>query len=160
MSSDPVHFIRKVDETTTFPGSIHELIFGIAEELEARVASPPALRQMAEQLRESADRITDAVLSNLSEDDGVSRSVPATVIPIANVQLLSNDGNKLVSVPEGYDEAVAFVTSRGYTGDGAHKVVIREGVTTILTSKARQEAEAREEAEKANTAAATTETAT
>lgn len=155
MSSDPVHFIRKVDETTTFPGSIHELIFGIAEELEARVASPPALRQMAEQLRESADRITDAVLSNLAADG--ETSTPAATTGSFTAE---GDGKKLVAVPEGYEDAVEFVTSRGYTGDGAHKVVIREGVTTILTSKARQEAEAREEAEKAKTPAATTETAT
>lgn len=61
MSTDPLAFRKQVRQAATPEESLRVTLHGIAEEIEARLASPTALRELAESLRTSADEIFDDV---------------------------------------------------------------------------------------------------
>lgn len=136
MSSDATAFIARLENEPTFPDSIHALTYGIAEEIEARHASMPALKELAEKLRADTERIVDAIITGLVTPD--AQHFTTVTAPPINTPLKA--GVQIVAVAEGFEEAVEFVKSRGLAQLAAERIVTREGVTVILASKAEQEA--------------------
>lgn len=97
MSTDPLAFRKQVRQAATPEESLRLTLHGIAEEIEARIASPAALRELAESLRESADEIFDDVFETpesapfhaasgveLNDDGSVRLGESGMTIPIDN----------------------------------------------------------------------------